>query len=63
MITTDELEARKLAVEEAINSVQLEGLTLSQAQLDNFHDYANGLITLEQMQQTTNKVYVRDGHV
>lgn len=63
MITTDELEARKLAVEEAINSVQLEGLTLSQAQLDNFHDYASGLITLEQMQQTTNEVYLRGGHV
>lgn len=48
-LTSDELADRRKIVNEAINSVSLEGFSLSKSQIENFEKYAAGKISLEQM--------------
>lgn len=48
-LTSDELADRRKIVDEAINSVSLEGFSLSKSQKENFERYAAGEITLDQM--------------
>ena len=45
-------------MEEALNSVSLEGIEVSEAQIENFERYAAGKITLEQMDQFTANKFV-----
>ena len=55
---TKELKGRRSIVEEALNSVSLEGIEVSEAQIENFERYAAGKITLEQMDQFTANKFV-----
>ena len=56
-ITDEEKAIRRQHVEEAINSVELEGLTVSDAQRNVFEKYAQGLISLDELTAITEKNY------
>lgn len=56
-LSDDELAIRKQHVEEAINSVELEGLSVSSEQRNNFEKFAQGLISLEELDQLTKGMY------
>jgi hypothetical protein len=56
-LTKEQLAQRREHVEEAINSVALEGFVIEKAQLDNLERYAQGLISLEDMDAFTKANY------
>lgn len=56
-ITEEEKLIRRQHVEEAINSVELEGLTISNEQRINFEKFAQGLISLDELMALTEVKY------
>ena len=56
-ITEEEKALRRQHVEEAINSVELEGLTVSDEQRNVYEKFAQGLISLDELMAITEKKY------
>lgn len=56
-ISDEELAIRVQHVDEAINSIELEGLTVSTEQRNNFEKFAQGLISLDELMAFTEKNY------
>jgi hypothetical protein len=56
-ITPEEEAQRREHVDEAINSVALEGLSISDKQIENFNRYIRGEVDLDELGTITEKNY------
>lgn len=56
-ITPEEQAERRQHVDEAINSIALEGLSISDEQIENFNRFIKGDIDLDELMLITEKTY------